>query len=183
VTEWNSIFAYATLEMGVGVELCWPYRAQQKGSVENLVGFVKSSFFKVRRFHDEEDLRQQLQAWHGEVNEQRPCRATGVIPAVRWAEEKPRLRPLKVQPEDLALRIPVYVGPTATVLHDGHAYDAAGGDQYAGHVVLVWATLAHRSRSLCSGAPQEIRGPRRLFPGGASVHWWQQYRGNAAAAI
>ena len=122
VTEWNSIFAYATLEMGVGVELCWPYRAQQKGSVENLVGFVKSSFFKVRRFHDEEDLRQQLQAWHGEVNEQRPCRATGVIPAVRWAEEKPRLRALKVQPEDLALRIPVYVGPTATVLHDGHAY-------------------------------------------------------------
>jgi transposase len=122
VTEWNPIFAYATLEMGVGVELCWPYRAQQKGSVENLVGFVKSSFFKVRRFHDEEDLRQQLQAWHGEVNEERPCRATGVIPAVRWAEEKPRLRPLKVQPEDLALRIPVYVGPTGTVLHDGHAY-------------------------------------------------------------
>jgi transposase len=60
VTEWNPIFAYATLEMGIGVELCWPYRARQKGSVENLVGFVKSSFFKVRRFHDEEDLRQQL---------------------------------------------------------------------------------------------------------------------------
>ena len=34
VTEWNPIFAYATLEMGVGVELCWPYRAQEKGSVE-----------------------------------------------------------------------------------------------------------------------------------------------------
>ena len=45
VTEWNPVFAYATLEMGIGVELCWPYRAQQKGSVENLVGFVKSSFF------------------------------------------------------------------------------------------------------------------------------------------
>jgi transposase len=82
VTEWNPIFAYATLEMGVGVELCWPYRAQQKGSVENLVGFVKSSFFKVRRFHDEEDLRQQLRDWHREVNEARPCRATGIIPAV-----------------------------------------------------------------------------------------------------
>ena len=60
VTEWNPVFAYATLEMGVGVELCWPYRAQQKGSVENLVGFVKSYFFKVRRFHDAEDLRLQL---------------------------------------------------------------------------------------------------------------------------
>jgi hypothetical protein len=122
VTEWNPVFAYATLEMGVGVELCWPYRAQQKGSVENLVGFVKSSFFKVRRFHDAEDLRQQLRAWHEEVNQERPCRATGIIPALRLAEEAPRLRALKVQPEQLALRIPVYVGPTGTVLHDGHAY-------------------------------------------------------------
>jgi hypothetical protein len=51
------------------------------------VGFVKSSFFKVRRFHDEEDLQQQLIEWHREVNEERPCRATGVIPAVRLTEE------------------------------------------------------------------------------------------------
>ncbi len=122
VTEWNPVFACATLEMGIGVELCWPYRAQEKGAVENLVGFVKGSFFKVRRFHDPEDLEQQLGEWHREVNEERPCRATGVIPAVRLAEEAPRLRPLKVRPEELALRIPVYVGPTGTVLHDGHAY-------------------------------------------------------------
>jgi len=27
----------ATLEMGIGVELCWPYQPRQKGSVENLV--------------------------------------------------------------------------------------------------------------------------------------------------
>ena len=105
VTEWNPVFAYATLEMGVGVELCWPYRAQQKGSVENLVGFVKSSFFKVRRFHDAEDLRQQLRAWHEEVNQERPCRATGIIPALRLAEEAPRLRALKVQPEQLQRRM------------------------------------------------------------------------------
>ena len=122
VTEWNPVFAYATLEMGVGVELCWPYRAQQKGSVENLVGFIKSSFFKVRRFHDADDLEQQRRDWEREVNEQRPCRATGIIPAVRLAEEAPRLRALKVQPEELALRIPVYVGPTGTVVHEGHAY-------------------------------------------------------------
>ena len=28
----------------------------------------------------------------------------------------------KVRPEELALRIPVYVGPTGTVQYDGHAY-------------------------------------------------------------
>ena len=122
VTEWNPVFAYAMLEIGIGVELCWPQQPQQKGTVENLVGFVKSSFFKVRRFHDEEDLEQQLIEWHREVNEERPCRATGVIPAVRLTEEARRLRSLKVCPKDLALRIPVYVGPTGTVLHDGHPY-------------------------------------------------------------
>ena len=122
VSEWNPVFACATLEMGIGVELCWPYRAQEKGAVENLIGFVKGSFFKVRRFQDGEDLEQQLGDWHREVNEERACRATGVIPAVRRAEEAPRLRPLKVRPEELALRIPVYVGPTGTVLYDGHAY-------------------------------------------------------------
>ena len=122
VTEWNPIFAYAMLEMGIGVELCWPYSPEQKGTVENLVGFVKSSFFKVRRFQDQEDLQQQLVGWHREVNEERPCRATGILPVVRLAEEALRLRPLKVQSADLALRIPVYVGPTGTVLHEGHPY-------------------------------------------------------------
>jgi len=122
VTEWNPVFAYVMLELGVGVELCWPHSPQQKGAVENLVGFVKSSFFKVRRFHDQEDLALQLIEWHREVNQERACRATGIIPAVRLAEEASRLRSLKVHPKDLALRIPVYVGPTGTVLHDGHPY-------------------------------------------------------------
>ena len=122
VTEWNPVFAYVMLELGVGVELCWPHSPQQKGAVENLVGFVKSSFFKVCRFHDQEDLAQQLIEWHREVNQERACRATGIIPAVRLAEEASRLRSLKVHPKDLALRIPVYVGPTGTVLHDGHPY-------------------------------------------------------------
>lgn len=56
------------------------------------------------------------------MNRQRPSRATGVIPAVRLAEEAGRLRPLRVTPEDLALRIPVVVGPTGYVVHDTHPY-------------------------------------------------------------
>jgi transposase len=122
ITEWNPTFAYAALEIGVGVDVCWPYRPQEKGSVENLVGFVKGSFFKQRRFHDEADLLAQLADWHREINKERPCRATGVIPAVRLVEEQPRLRPLKVLPDNLALRIPIYVGPTGTVMHDTHPY-------------------------------------------------------------
>jgi transposase len=122
VTEWNPVFGHVVLELGLGVEVCWPARGNQKGSVENLVGWVKGSFFKQRRFLDDEDLLRQLAEWHREVNTCLPSRATGIIPAVRLTEEKPRLRPLKVAPEDLALRIPVSVGPTGYVLHDTHLY-------------------------------------------------------------
>jgi hypothetical protein len=37
----------------------------------------------------------------------------------------PRLRSLKVAPADLALRVPIVVGPTAAVLHGGHPYSIA----------------------------------------------------------
>ncbi len=122
VTEWNPTFAGVVLDLGLGVEVCWPYRPQEKGSVENLVGWVKGSFFKQRRFLDREDLERQLREWLTEVNTVRPSRATGVVPAVRLAEEQTRLRPLKIAPQDLALRMPVSVGPTGVVMHDGHPY-------------------------------------------------------------
>ena len=122
VTEWNPTFAGVALDLGLGVEVCWPYRPQEKGSVENLVGWVKGSFFKQRRFLDREDLERQLREWLVEANTVRPSRATGVPPAARIAEERARLRPLKVAPADLALRIPVSVGPTGVVIHDTHPY-------------------------------------------------------------
>jgi transposase len=122
VTEWNPTFAGVALDLSLGVELCWPHSPEQKGSVENLVGWVKGSFFKQRRFLDEEDLRQQLVEWLREVNTGRPSRATGVIPAERLAQERTRLRPLRVSPADLALRVPVLVGPTAYVVHEGRDY-------------------------------------------------------------
>jgi transposase len=31
VTEWNSTFAGVALDLGLGVEVCWPYRPQEKG--------------------------------------------------------------------------------------------------------------------------------------------------------
>jgi transposase len=130
VTEWNPIFSQAAMEIGFTAEVCWPAQPQQKGSVENLVGWVKGSFFKQRRFHDLEDLKSQLGEWMTEVNEQRPSRATGQIPAVRLIEDRVRLRPPRCPPEKLALRIPVQVGPTAEVSYNGRGYsmpaEAAG---------------------------------------------------------
>ena len=130
VVEWNPIFAYAALEIGFTAEVCWPYQPQQKGSVESLVGWVKGSFFKQRRFHDMDDVAAQLTEWLRQTNTERPNRATGLIPAVRIEEDRSRLRAPRVQPADLALRLPVSVGPTAEVVHEAHSYsmppEAAG---------------------------------------------------------
>lgn len=130
VTTWNPVFAAAAMDVGFAADACWPYQPQQKGAVEKLVGWVKSSFFKQRRFLDMDDLRRQLGEWLAETNGTRPSRATGVPPSARIAEERARFRAPRVTPDQLALRFPVSVGPTAEVVYDGHAYlmppEAAG---------------------------------------------------------
>lgn len=115
VTERNALFAQAMVELSFTAELCWPYRPNQRGTVENLVGWVKGSFFKQRRFHDREDLEQQLADWLLEVNHERPCRATKEIPETRRQIELERFRPVRLQPQQLALRVPIGVSATAEV--------------------------------------------------------------------
>jgi transposase len=120
--EWNRTFGQAALDYRFAPELCTPARGQEKGAVENLVGFVKGSFFKVRRFVDKQDVLEQLEAWMREVNEARPSRATKETPLARVAAERARLRPLAIPPRDYALRFASMVGPTAMVDFEGHRY-------------------------------------------------------------
>ncbi len=176
VSEWNPTFAGVALDLGLGIELCWPYSPRQKGAVENLVGWVKGSFFKQRRFFDEEDLRRQLAEWHEEVNLERPSRATGVPPAARMAEERARLRPLKVKPEELALRFPVMVGPTAVVSHEGRSYSMPP------EAIGIAGTLfLYRERVRIVAARFEAVHPRQLEPGARST--LPEHRAQLVAAV
>ena len=120
--EWNPTFAHVPVDYGFGVELCWPRRANQKGSVENLVGWVKGSFFKVRRFHDREDLERQLSAWLEEVNTQRPSRATNEIPADRMPAERQRLTSMAIPACEYPLRITTMVRTTGFVEYERIRY-------------------------------------------------------------
>lgn len=85
----DQTFAQVALDYRFAPELCYPKRPNQKGSVENLVGWVKGSFFKVRLFHDRTDRESQLAEWQEEANLSRPCRATNVIPADRMTAGEP----------------------------------------------------------------------------------------------
>lgn len=176
VTEWNPTFAGVALDLGIGVEVCWPYRPQEKGSVENLVGWVKGSFFKQRRFLDRADLDRQLRDWLTEANLTRPSRATGVPPSARIAEDRARLRPLRVAPADLALRIPVSVNPTGVVIHDGHPYsmppDAIG---------LPGTLYLYRDRVHIIAGRFQADHARQFQPGDSSI--LPEHRAQRVAAV
>jgi hypothetical protein len=122
VERFNPTFAQVMLELGVGAEMCAPRSGNQKATVEHLVKWVKNTFFKWRKFADERDLEAQLAVWVREVNFETSSRATGKIPETLRQEELPRLRAVRLAPETLALRVPIFVGPTAEVMFEGRAY-------------------------------------------------------------
>ncbi len=161
---WNPVVGQVALDYRFAPELCWPRAARQKGAVENLVGWLKGSFFRCRRFHDRADLEAQLARWLGAANTERPSRATGEIPAARLEIERARLRPLVIAPADYALKVPV-VNARGRVSYEGREYSMppAAIDQpatlhlYRDRIEIVTKTGA------VSGHPRDLR------PGQASI--------------
>jgi hypothetical protein len=118
--EWQLSFAQFVLDCGVIPLACWPYRPQQKGSVENLVGFVKGNFFSGRTFRDRPDLESQLQTWQTVVNQERICDATKEIPAMRLLRES--LKPCPHKAATYAFKTSAVVRPTARVVYQRKEY-------------------------------------------------------------
>lgn len=73
------------------IEATVPRRPNQKGLVENGVGYAKHGFFLGRSFTNHEDMVTQLADWLDYVNNKRPNASTGEIPAARLATEAERL--------------------------------------------------------------------------------------------
>ena len=111
-------------EMNVLPEMCTPRRGNQKGSVENLVGFVKNSFLLVRTFADDADLAAQLAVWLHDKNHVRPCDATGEIPEVRRVREQVWLakRRAKCTGAEYPIRETRTITPMGTVSYAGTSY-------------------------------------------------------------
>jgi transposase len=150
--EYNAHFASFLRGVGVWAEPTAPYSGNQKGSVENLIGFVKEGFLLARRFRHREDLERQLGEWLRVVNEERPCDATRVIPAVRLAEERPRLKPLPFGAAGYGLVHAAVVGRDARAHWGGYAYSTPTA--WIGQVVTVkvhpeQVVLHHQGERVC----------------------------------
>lgn len=100
---WNRTFEKFAAEMDFSPAVCWPRSPEQKGSVENLVGYVKSNFLAGRSFHDEEDLKRELESWLERVNNE-PCQAQEGIPSELLAErEREKFSPLPRSSSDYGM--------------------------------------------------------------------------------
>jgi len=117
---WNRRFSQFVVDCGFIPVACWPYRPQQKGSVENLVGFVKGNFFCGRRLCTRADLVEQLEDWVNLINNQRKCDATGEIPFERLRHEP--LKPYPYQAQTYAFKVTAVVRPTARVRYQNIDY-------------------------------------------------------------
>jgi transposase len=176
---WNSTLAQVAIDYGFTIELCTPRSPEQKGSVENLVGWVKKSFFRARRFADHEhDLPRQLLEWLTVANEERPSRATKEIPARRLEAERTRMKALAVPPADYGLRYAVQVGPTALVEYEGIRYAMPAG---ACGIPATLHLYPDRVRIVTAGGRFEATHPR--FPRVGRTSYLEGQRAEQLAAV
>jgi len=124
--RWNPAFWRFATEIGCHPELCDPGAAQQKGSVENLVKWVKSNFLPGRSFADDEDLAHQSLAWaHEKAQQVSP--AHGQQPLDLWPQERATFGPLTATAASYGLYRVATVNRESLVRVDGNQYSVPVG--------------------------------------------------------
>lgn len=124
---WNARFLKFMMELDSHPLACWPESGNQKGSVENLVGWVKSNFIPGRSFLNDDDLASKARAWVDKVNASL-SRAHGGIPREAWVQrEKPKLTALRTTADDYGVVNEVQVGPESLVHIDSNRYSVPVG--------------------------------------------------------
>lgn len=92
----TALFEQFLGEQELDVWLCGRHDPESKGKVENLVKFVKTSFFSARQFSCVKDIHEPLRSWLVRRANGKVCAATARVPAVVLEqEERPVMRSLR----------------------------------------------------------------------------------------
>ena len=86
-STFNSKFMDFADYFGIVVRLCYPYRPQTKGKIENTIKYLRYSFFNGRTFSALNDINSQCMEWLNKVNSQ-VHGTTHEIPVERLPKEK-----------------------------------------------------------------------------------------------
>ena len=117
----SDAFAAFCGQLRVGWRFCEPADPQAKGAVERLQGYAETNFEPGRRFANELDFQDQLDAWFIKVN-QRTHKTLRARPIDRLAEERQVMRPLPRAMPDTARRWVMRVPPDPYLRLDTNDY-------------------------------------------------------------
>jgi transposase len=120
---------------GFTIKACAPRRPQQKGRVENGVGYVKKNFLAGLELTDFAPLNPAARVWLDTVANVRLHRETQRRPVDLFGEEKPRLRPLPAAAYDAALIRPVRATNRCRVVVETNRYSVPPA--YAGQLLTL----------------------------------------------
>lgn len=131
---WNPQMLKFSAEFDFHMEACWPASGNQKGVVENLVGWVKSNFLTGRTFLDRAHLAHECQAWLTRINSS-VSQAHGEVPVDVLPREQARFTKLIEGAEDYGIAVPVQAGSDMLVHVDGNRYMVPS--RYVGRPLLA----------------------------------------------
>jgi len=157
-------FAQFAADLDFHPELCARYAPQQKGTVENLVRFVKNNFFPGRSFRDREDVRQQGRDWCHQINH-RINQAHNQIPAELLGQEQAQFTPLAPSAVDYGLLHLARVNWAESMVHyAANRYSVP--EEYRGRAVTV---RVHEQRVKIYVQDQLVADHPRCFERGQRV--------------
>ncbi len=152
-------------ECGFHPQACDPGAANQKGSVEALVKWVKGNFLPGRAFADDADLAAQATAWLAAANA-RPSAATGTPPLARLPLEAARGGPLPATARDYGLLVAGQVSPEALVAVNGNRYSVPVAVRVHRDRIRLWrdaTCLADHPRAP-DGTGRRVLDPAHFAP-------------------
>lgn len=114
-------FAAFCGQLKVAWRFCEPADPQAKGCVERLQGYAETNFEPGRRFANELDFQEQLDAWFAKVNA-RTHTTLRARPIDRLVEEQQVMRPLPGVMPDTARRWVIRVAPDPYLRIDTNDY-------------------------------------------------------------
>jgi transposase len=169
---WTPALLHLAAALDFHPEACAVGAANQKGSVESLVKWVKGNFLAGRRFADDADLASQTTQWLASVNA-RPSAATGDPPNDRLPREAARGGKLPSQAKDYGLLVSGTVTVESVVHVAGNVYSVPVGHVGApvsirlhAERIRIWrdTTCLADHRRAPDGAQERVVEPQHFAP-------------------
>ena len=133
--RWNPAYAAFAADYGFEIVACNPRSPQEKGRVENAVGYVKKNFLAGRSFRDFAHIAPAARRWLDQTANRRIHRATGKTPYELWEQEKTQLLPLPVNSPSPARVVRQRATSTFRLNIDTNRYSVPA--EYAGHYLDI----------------------------------------------